>query len=209
MKYKLVIFDFDGTLADTFPWFLSIADQVADAFRLKRLDPEQVDQLRRLGVQKILKQYELPLWKLTVIGRYVQKMMTEDIHRIGLFQGVKDLLDTLAGTGVQLALVSSNSYTNVRKVLEHHNIDQIGYYECGVSLFGKQARFKRVLEKSGVPPGEALCVGDEPRDIQAAHAARIPFGAVAWGYTPIETLMALSPREVFHTVGEIYEKITL
>ncbi len=209
MKYKLVIFDFDGTLADTFPWFLSIADQVADVFHLKRFDPEQIDQLRRLDVQKVLKQYELPLWKLAVIGRYVQKMMTQDIHRIGLFQGVEDLLDTLAGTGVQLALVSSNSYTNVRKVLERRNADRIGYYECGVSLFGKQAKFKRVLEKSGVRPDEALCVGDELRDIQAAHAAQIPFGAVAWGYTPIEALMALAPREVFHTVGEIYEKVIL
>ncbi|NPV77553.1 MAG: HAD hydrolase-like protein [Anaerolineae bacterium] len=207
MKYKLVIFDFDGTLANTFPWFLSIMDQIVDRFQLKRLEKENLDDLRSLDIHSLLKSHDIPLWKVATIGRYVRKRMSEDIHQIALFRGVDDLLQALSDAGIQLALVSSNTYQNVRGVLGAENASLIRYYACGVSLFKKQTKFKRILQESGMLPSEALCIGDEIRDLQAASAAKISFGAVSWGYTNIEALKALSPMEVFYSIEEIYEKI--
>jgi phosphoglycolate phosphatase len=81
------------------------------------------------------------------------------------------------------------------------------YLECDVSLFGKRARFRKILKQSGVRPNEALCIGDEIRDIEAARQEHIPFGAVAWGYTNIEAFRAHSPAEVFAHVDDIVERI--
>jgi phosphoglycolate phosphatase len=207
LTYKLVIFDFDGTLADTFPWFLSVVDQVADAFNLKRIDRNRVDQLRGLEIINLLQTIDVPVWRLASIGAYIRRLMTNDVHRIPLFKGVDQLIEALSDKDVQIALVSSNSYQNVREILGLKIADRINYFECGVSLFKKQTKFKKVLANSGVSSHETICIGDEIRDLKAANAANIPFGAVSWGFTDIEALMALSPNEVFHSVEEIYEKI--
>lgn len=207
MKYKLVIFDFDGTLANTFPWFLSIVDQIVERFQIKRFEREHLDDLRSLDIYSLLKRHDIPLWKLAPMGSYARKLMSKEIHQISLFRGADALLQALSDAGIQLALVSSNTDQNVRSVLGPENTSRIQYYACGVSLFKKQTKFKRILAESGTPPDEALCIGDEIRDLQAASAARIPFGAVSWGFTNIEVLKALSPGEVFYSIQEIYERI--
>lgn len=209
MTYKLIIFDFDGTLADTYPWFLSVADQVSDAFNLKRLDRNRLDELRNLDVNKVLKYFDIPIWRFAAIGVYIRQLMTQDIHNISLFNGVDLLIQSLVEKDIEIALVSSNSYQNVCKVLGQSIIENIKYYECGVSINRKQAKFKKILSHSGIPSHQTLCIGDEIRDLRAAKAANIPFGAVSWGYTNVEALAELSPALIFQSVEEIYEKIIL
>ena len=208
MKYKLIIFDFDGTLADTFPFVLSIMDQVIDKYGLKRINPGEIEMLRGYDTRKIMKHLGVPLWKAPVIGRHALRLLAKEIHRLALFEGVEQLLQSLSSKGIQLAIVTSNSYGNVRRILGPENAALIQYYECGVPLFGKQAKLRKVLKKSGIAPGEAICIGDEIRDIQAAQKAKIPFGAVAWGFTKMEALRAQSPSVVFASVAEMEEKIT-
>jgi phosphoglycolate phosphatase len=66
---------------------------------------------------------------------------------------------------------------------------------------------KSVLKQGGVWPGEAIFIGDEIRDIEAARAEGIPFGAVAWGYTHVEALEACALAEVFADVAGAVEKV--
>ena len=49
MKYRLAIFDLDGTLVDSFPWFMSVVNSVADRHGFRRLEPVQADAVRGLG----------------------------------------------------------------------------------------------------------------------------------------------------------------
>ena len=44
--YRLVIFDFDGTLADSFPWVLRAMDDVADRFKFRRVREGELEELR-------------------------------------------------------------------------------------------------------------------------------------------------------------------
>lgn len=202
-----MIFDFDGTLANTFPWFLTIADQVADAFKLERIDQVKLEHLRDLEITKVLQYLDIPLWRLASIAAYVRRLMNRDIQNIPLFEGVDRLIQALLDKDIQVALVSSNSTKNVRKVLGLEIADQIHFYECGVSLFAKKSKFLKILASSGVSSHETIAIGDEIRDLKAAQDARIPFGAVSWGYTSVDTLLSLAPSEVFTSVEEIYEKV--
>ncbi|MBA3531769.1 MAG: HAD hydrolase-like protein [Ardenticatenales bacterium] len=207
MKYKLVIFDFDGTLADSFPWFLGIVDRVADKYNFKRVEEGDLELVRGYEASAILKHFRVPIWQLPMIANHVRTLMGQDIHQIALFDGIDALLRHLSHSGVTLALVTSNSYENVRQVLGSENAALIQHYECGVGIFGKQSKLKKVLKQSGISAHEAIAIGDEMRDGEAAAKAKIAFGAVSWGYTRIEALKAHSPSEVFTTVGEIAEKI--
>jgi phosphoglycolate phosphatase len=207
MKYKLVIFDFDGTLADSFPWVLNILDQLADRHHFQRIDQNDIEQLRSFGAKQMLKRYNVPLWKMPFIARDVRHMMNHDVHKIRMFSGVDRLLQVLANNGVQLALVTSNSFENARQVLGAHNMDLFHYHECNVSIFGKTRRLKKILNHSRILPHEAICIGDEIRDIDAAKKALIPFGAVSWGYTRVNALQAHSPEMIFTDIDEMIAMI--
>jgi phosphoglycolate phosphatase len=203
MKYQLVIFDFDGTLADSFPWFLQVFDTLAERYRFRRMTEQESTALRGLSARQMIQRFGVPWWKLPLIARHARMLAKRDRAQIALFPGVDRMLAQLHAAGITLAVVSSNSEDMVRHVLGPESAARITYYACDASVFGKQAHFRRVLKRSGVQPADSLCIGDEIRDYEAASAVGMPFGAVSWGYTTVAALQACAPAVVFHQVGEI------
>lgn len=207
MPFKLAIFDFDGTLADSFPWFASVINETADKFRFRRVMPDEVDSLRGKSSREMMRILGVSAWKLPFIGNYIRKRKAQDLHGIPLFAETPAALRRLSETGVGLAIVSSNSESNIRAMFGPETAALIAHYECGSSLHGKAKRFKAVLRKSGFTAREAIAIGDELRDIEAARAAGIPFGAVTWGYTHGAALKAARPDFAFDTFAQMVETI--
>lgn len=203
MRYRLAIFDFDGTLADSFPWVRRNVNAVADRYRFKRVEPDEVEALRTLDARQLMRHLGIPAWKMPLIASHVRKRKSKELDQTHPFEGVDRMLRRLSEAKVALALVSSNSEGNVRTILGPENAALIQYYECGVSMFGKASRFRRVLRRSGIPAADAICIGDEIRDLEAAQKEGIAFGAVTWGFTAAEALIARAPAIVFHSVDEI------
>ncbi len=202
-RYRLVAFDFDGTLADSFPFVLEVFDTLADAHGFKRLERESLEALRASDTRSILRHVGLPLWKAPRVASHLKALMAANIERIRLFEGAADTLRGLRHRGVKLAVVSSNALGNVRAVLGFDNAALIDYYECGVPLLGKRSRLRALLRKSGVAREGVLCIGDEVRDIEAAQAERLDCAAVSWGYATPASLMARKPDVLFESFDEI------
>jgi len=207
MKYNLFIFDFDGTLADTFPWVASITNKVADKYGFKKVSENEYETLRGLGAREIFKYLGIPLWKAPLIANYMRGMLSKNIGEISLFNGVDNLLEALSSRKVTIAVLSTNSFANISTVLGSRNTALIDHFECGVSVFGKRAKLRKILKKSGMPPREAIFIGDEIRDCEAANKVGIAFGAVSWGYTRIASLEACKPTEIFTSVDQISDKV--
>ncbi len=207
MRTKLAIFDFDGTLADSFPWFLGVVNRLADEHGFRRIEEQEIEALRGQTARQIVAHLGVPAWKLPGMAHRMRQQMAGDIGRITLFPGVDRLLQGLAHRGIRIAIVTSNSISNVRQVLGPGNAALIQHYACGVSLFGKPAKLRAILRSSGLSAAESIYIGDEIRDWEAAHAERIAFGAVSWGYTNPEALRALDPEEIFASPEEILQKL--
>ncbi|MBE7220766.1 MAG: HAD hydrolase-like protein [Caulobacteraceae bacterium] len=200
---RLVVLDFDGTLADSFDWFCSVLNGVADRYRFRRVEAHEVDDLRLQGARAIVAHLGIPRWKLPLIARHMHALAARDAGRIGLFPGVTAMLADIAAAGVPLAILSSNRVDTVRRVLGSDNAARIAAYACGASIFGKARRLRTLLARSGIAAERALCVGDEIRDLEAARALGCPFGAVAWGYTDPQALAAQGPEHLFSEPQDI------
>ena len=202
MDYRLVIFDFDGTLADSLPWLRGVFGELAREFGFRHPDAVLLEELRRSTPRDAMTLLRVPRWKVPLIASRVRSRMAEELGAIHPFEGVTEVLRRLEEAGVILSVVSSNSRRNVERVLGPA-ADRIAHYCCGSSLFGKASHFRRVLARSKIPASAALCVGDEIRDAHAARSAGIAFGAVGWGYHTLEALRAERPAEVFERVTDL------
>jgi phosphoglycolate phosphatase len=202
-RYALVIFDFDGTLANSGDWFLSIVDELAERFRFRAAGMDEVEMLRGLTTREVIRHLGIPRWKLPAIGRHIHALLAEQIDRIAPFNGIDRLLETLQAGGMRIAIVTSNSEANVRAVLGPATIARIEQFECGASLFGKARLFKRVLRRSGLAPHQVIAIGDETRDIIAARKAGVTAGSVLWGYANRAALTRLEPDILFETPDDV------
>lgn len=204
---RLVIFDFDGTLSDSGDWFLSVIDQLARRFNFRTVAPDQVEMLRHKSSREVIDFLGISRWKMPLIARHLRKLVGRNAHQIELFPGTPDLLERLADTGVKIALVTSNSEANARKILGEEHAARIDFYACGSSLFGKAPKFRRVLRKMGIPAAQALAIGDETRDVDAAREVGMRAGSVLWGYASEAVLTALEPDALFRKPQDIIDYV--
>jgi phosphoglycolate phosphatase len=201
-RYRLAIFDFDGTLADSLAWFRSEIPGVVARFDLAPLPADELESLRALSGREILARLKVPLWKLPAIVDDMRRRKLAAADKISLFDGVPALLSSMHDFGIATAIVSSDSEESVRRVLGPHAI-RICRFDCGASIFGKHRKFASVARRLDTNPADAICIGDEIRDIEAAKRAGMHSGAVAWGYTLPDALKAAGPTYLFNTIEDL------
>lgn len=207
MPYKLMIFDFDGTLANSLPWVLNILDELAEKFKAIPLDPNDLEKYKEYPPRKIMKMHNVPVWKLPAILKFTRSRMRTHGDSIHRFEGVETLLPALKQRNIKLAMLTTNTCETVRRVLGDELYDLFHIFEDRVSLFGKPAALKKIARRSGLEKSEILAIGDEIRDIDAAKRVNIPFGAVSWGFTSLEAMLARQPAHVFTEMHQILELV--
>jgi phosphoglycolate phosphatase len=207
MDCKLVIFDFDGTLANSFPIVLSMLDELAQKFNTKKLDTADLPRLRNYSPHKIMKMHNVRAWKLPAILRFTRASMRNRAHRINMFEGIDEVIRELHRRNIKLGIVTTNTRFIVEQVLGPEIFDLFSYFVGEVSLFGKPRALKKMLNLSGFEKSHTLAIGDEVRDLEAANKVKIPFGAVLWGFSSPEALSARNPQYTFDQPGQILQLI--
>lgn len=203
MPYRLIIFDFDCTLADSGDRVIGFINSLAEKHGFRRSTPAEVEAMRSMGNREIMKRMGVRPWRLPGIARDLRRLSEEAAATTALFAGASDLLAALEARGIEIAIVSSNSEVAVRRVLGPENEGRIGYYGCGASLFGKAPVFRALLRRARIRPAEVLCVGDETRDIEAARKAGLAAAAVTWGIATADALTAMAPDFVVGSFDEL------
>jgi len=203
LRYDLVVFDFDGTLADSLTWFRTALSDVVEKHGLSPICEARAEALRGMAPKAIMDELGIPTWKLPFIAADVRARAADNIDQITLFDGIADLLHQLRAAGITIAVVSSNGEDAIRQVMGPDLVTHISHFACGAALFGKAAVFRKVIRKAGSTPERTLCIGDEVRDIDAAREAGCGCGAVTWGFATREILKTSAPDFVFGATGEI------
>lgn len=198
---KIVIFDFDGTLANSFPWFIKRINQVAEIFRFHKVTPGEIENLRAMSVDDILKYLGISLFKLPFIILYLKWLMRKEASEITLFEGVSSLFKVLHQHQIRIIVLSSNARKNVQLILGDLEPMVMAYY-CGAGMRAKETHFKKI--KKHYPSAQIISVGDEPRDLLAAQKSLVNHLNVSWGYATKE---AFAEQEMIDSWPELEVRI--
>lgn len=202
-RLEALIFDFDGTIADTMQHVLVVYNDVATRYDVPQIAPDQIPRLRSIGPKQAMAEYGVPFWKVPLVVQAVVTGLRERIHMLEPFAEVVELLTTIKRSGAKCCLLSSNSIDNVTLFLERHGIDVFDRLVCGASLFGKAARLRKLLKLAGLSRETTAYVGDEVRDIEAAKAVGMQSIAVSWGYAARPALVLAKPDRLFDAPAQL------
>jgi phosphoglycolate phosphatase len=197
-----VIFDFDGTLADTFVTSIRIFEKVTR--KPEPFSDEDIVRLRGMTAYQVVRELKIRPWRLPWLLVRGRALMRREIDSIVVFDGIEDVLKQLAADEIPMYIMSSNSPGNIRKLLQAKGLD--GYFiqvYGNVSIFGKAKRLRQIMAANSLDYRHAMYVGDEGRDIEAAKRAGLKSVAVAWGYNSAELLARHHPDNLALTPAEL------
>ena len=205
---RTVVFDFDGTLADTKHITVDIYNEIAAAKGFRIVPPEEVLAWSKLSLLERFKRAGVPLYRVPSLLALGMRRFGEMLEQVQLFEGVPKMLGDLREMGLKLCILSSNDSGYIRSVLRRHGVEDAFETMLPSSpLFGKDKALKGYRRSGGYAHGELLYVGDEQRDIEACKKARVPIVAAAWGYDHEDLLRRESPEALLRCPAELTEWI--
>lgn len=177
---KYILFDFDGTLADSFDCMLELLKEISGKYHLV-LPSEK--ELKNQPLRDLFKQSSLSFIRRLMLIREMKKLATKSMAGIKPFNGMKEVLIHLKKQGFQLYILTSNTSKNVQLFLEANQLDNTfdGIIDQA-SLFGKHRTIRKFLKKQKIFKEQVIYVGDEVRDLQSMKKAGVQMIAVSWGF---------------------------
>ncbi len=208
MTQKVIIFDFDGTIADTVEALVNIANRLAIEFDYIQITPNELTLLRNLTSREIIRYSGVSLLKIPFLVKKVKSELKNKITELEPISGVKEALIELNQQGYSLGVITSNSHENVTEFLKFHNLNYLfEFIYSGVTIFGKTTIINNVLRQKQLKPQTVIYVGDETRDIEAAKKANIKVIAVSWGFNSPEALAKQNPDFLIHHPSELLDVV--
>lgn len=191
------IFDFDGTLADSFDLTVEIAHQVMG--HTKPMTPEHLHALRGLPAKEVMKEVGIRWWRLPLLLTRGRKLMTARLGEVQPFPALVPVLAELHKRGHRLFVLSSNSADNVQAFFDAHDMgSDFERIYGGAGLFNKAGKLRQIIREHRWQASDCWYVGDEVRDVIAARQAGLRCAAVTWGFN-LEKVLADAQPDVIIT----------
>ena len=206
MSRKTLIFDFDGTLSDSLDLMLDIAHKLTNKPQLK--NKADIERFRDLSLIKAVSELQIPkrLWPILLIkGR---KMMADRLVELKLFDGIPEMIKKFNQQKFDMYIVSSNNKKTIMTILEKYKLSQyfINVYG-GIGLLGKAKALGFIIKQVGLSPENVIYIGDETRDISAAHKNHIKSIGVSWGFMSKKNLQTENPWEIVDNVNQLIQSV--
>ncbi len=211
MKYKTLILDFDGTLADTKESIIRTMKFVAHSFNLQNVDENLIESLIGLPLKTTFEKAFLLDEKLIEEATLIYREHYNEIviDTISLFDGVKETLLDFHSKGINLTVASSKGKAALIKILKKQNIYDIFSFVGGE----EDAKNKKpspdivnlIIDKYNHQLNECLVVGDTIFDIEMGQRAYVDTCGVTYGNNTREKLEKQKPNYVIDSFRNLIE----
>jgi phosphoglycolate phosphatase len=208
MTIKAVLFDFDGTIADTHDALLEIVNDLAEEFGYTPIDAIQLEILKNLGSMEVVKYSKISPLKIPFILKRLKKELAKKMAQLKPYHNIDTVLYQLKQQGYLVGIVTSNLKENVLTFLRKNDLEKaFDIIHAGTTIFGKNKMINRVLREYHLKVEEVIYVGDETRDIIAANKSHIVMISVAWGFNSPAALAKYHPDFLIQYPQELLEVI--
>ena len=120
-----------------------------------------------------------------------------------LFDGMTDIVNKLHSNGCEVYVLSSNSESTIKCVLERYGIDNKIIILRRPSLLGKSGSINKLVKSSKYSKADVWMIGDEVRDVDAGNKAKVNTISVSWGLQDGSLLAQHKPTHLVNTVAEL------
>lgn len=189
MKFKAVIFDFDGTVCETAPGIVKSARYALEAFGYSV--PEDDKELEFFIGPPLLVTFQERFGAdaqtaMELVKKYRERYTNQGVYESNLYKGIDNLLAALKKDGLKIGIASSKPQKYVETLLERFNVMKYFDCVCGVSFTAdcesKASIISRCMASLAAQPEEVFMVGDKRYDIEGAKANGMLSVGVLWGY---------------------------
>jgi phosphoglycolate phosphatase len=189
-----LVFDFDGTISDSFNMVVDIINNYASEFGYPIAGEDEIAKLRNLSSREVLQVSDIPFWKMPFLIGKVKRDMNDRIIHLNPIPGMKEVLRELKKRDYKLGILTSNSRENVMDFLARNRMENLfDFIYSGSTIFGKDKVLKKILKQENIDLDRLVYVGDETRDVEAAKKMGIRAIAVSWGFNSSPALAAHNP----------------
>lgn len=210
MTIKLIIFDFDGTIADTYQVIVKIANSLSEEYGYKPFDAPTQELLRDLSSREIIKKSEISLFKLPFLAKRIQLELGKYIKEINAIEGIAEVLRSLKQQNYHLGIVTSNVKANVDTFLEEQNLAELfDFVFASKTIFGKHRIINRAFKNMHLSKDQVIYIGDETRDIRSARKSGVGIISVNWGFHSAQLLQQHQPDFVAKSPADILDAIAM
>lgn len=208
MKYRALIFDFDGTIADTLDETRRIYNILAPTYGYRQVTEDEVSDLRHLSLSDILTVLKIPKRRVPGLIHKGTTMMRSNMDQLKLIKGMKNTLEELKNHSEIFGILTSNVPSNVECFLKQHGINDLFQFISSTSkLTGKARHLKSIRKTFSLKYDEMIYIGDELRDMKAAQKAKIPHAAVTWGFNSRESLAQMNPTYLLDSPNDFLDQL--
>ena len=202
-----VIFDFDGTIADSLPVVIAVFEELMRGG--KPMPHAEVERLRGMSLLRVGAELRILPWRVPLLLARGRARMRRRLDEVPMFDGIEAVIRQLNADGHKLYIVSSNSARTIRVFLKKHRLDTEFIRVYGrAGVFGKKKLLRMMLQRNRLDRGDTYYIGDESRDVEAARHAGIRMIAVTWGYNNNTLLQTHHPDFLVDKPADILRVIS-
>ncbi len=203
----LIIFDYDGVLADTFDDLLRFGQEACNKLGVKHLvTKNDIHDLEEMSFASFGRACEVPEHLVDEFVKICLNFIAEKKSPPPIFKGLSDVIRDLS-VDHRIAVVTTNSSQNVHAFLVKHGLESLVDAVYGVDSPGSKAHKisiarNRLLENE---EGSVFMVGDSLSDVLAAKEASVASVAVTWGHQSLEKILRGDPDYVVSSPHDLIE----
>jgi phosphoglycolate phosphatase len=199
----ILVFDFDGTIADTFQLVIEIFNKYATLYGYPKLDAKTIFILRNKSAKDVIRYLKIPILKLPFFMKKAMRDIKSNVKDIPSIAGIKHELIQLKKDGYSINILTSNKEENVKEFLKIQAYPHFDHIYTGRSIFGKSKLMNQFINETKLDRSNILYIGDEVRDIEAAKKIKLKIVSVTWGFNSKEILEQNKPDYIISKPSEL------
>ena len=199
--YKLILFDFDGTIGNTIEFGIPIYNELAKKYNF--LEIKDISELSNYSVNDFIKMHKINRIKLPFYFKKLLLKLKKDMQNVKIYPGMKEVIKKL-NKKYKLGIVSANRKENIELFLKKNGLEYCFDFVENYSLFfGKARKLKKLIKEKKLRKNEVIYIGDEVRDIEECKKAGIEIMSVTWGFHKKSTLEKKKPKYLINETNQI------